>query len=104
MAVPKAKKKPTKPLRTFAEIKAFVTKEVHKAVKMTNYLNIAIMVMNMHVLHGWGHKEIGDFLEAHLSLMAELADGRTTLWKLLKQVEDETGYDIKKLVDEAYEK
>lgn len=105
MSIPRAKKskKPKNPLLTLAQIKVFVKAEVHKAVRMANYLNIAIMVLNMNTLHGWGHKRIGAFLEAHLSLMSEIADGRMTTWELLKLVKDRTGYDIKELVDETYE-
>ena len=94
MAVPKAKKKKKsdikKPSKTPFEI-----------VKMANYVNIAAIVRTLYTVYGWREKRIANFLESHLALLSEVQT--FGVWQMIKDTEELTGVDVKKLFDEICE-
>lgn len=71
-------------------------------VMKTNYLNMAIMIRNMYTIYGYRTKRLAKLVEAHLALMAEVADGRITVDQAVKDCKDLTGIDVAKMIDELY--
>ena len=94
MAVPrsKKKKKPEKdrPAKTPLDI-----------VKMSNYVNIAALVRTLWTVYGWREKRIAAFLEAHLALLSEVTHFGVN--QMIKDTEEMTGINVKKLFDEICE-
>ena len=94
MAVPRSKKKKKperhRPAKTPFEI-----------VKMANYVNIAALVRTLWTVYGWREKRIAYFLESHLALLNEI--GRISAVQFIKDTEELTGVDVKKLFDEICE-
>lgn len=88
MSIPRAKKK-TKPQRKSPDY-----------VRLSNYLNLAIVIRTLWTVYGWRSKRIADFLGAYLALMMEVADKRSSVWQEVNDCKDLTGIDVKQLLDE----
>lgn len=90
----KSKKKGIhKPVRTPFEI-----------VKVTNYLNLAIMVRCLYTVFDWQREQLDEFMEAYLALMQETADHRVSIKQSIKDTKELTGIDVEKLLDESCER
>ena len=94
MAVPKAKKKKKPPMHQPAKTPLDI-------VKMANYVNLASLVRTLWTVYGWREKRIAYFLEAHLSLLQEATSFGVN--QLIRDTEEMTGVDVKKLFDEICE-
>lgn len=68
-------------------------------VRECNCLHIAFVVRQLHA-YGWRKKRINDFLGGYMSLLDEVVDHRLSVNGAIKDAEDVTGIDIRKLVDE----
>lgn len=71
-------------------------------VKTTNYVNMAIMCLNLWDVYGWRQKRINDFFEAYVALLGETADNRMSTWGFINYCHEKTGIDVVKLVDQMY--
>ena len=50
--------------------------------------------------YGWRKKRINDFLDGYMSLLDEVVDHRRSINSAIKDAEEVSGIDIRKLVDE----
>ena len=91
-------KKPKKPV---ADRPA---KSPNEIVSTTNYLNLAIMVRVLYMCYGWRKKRLGDFCEAYLALMREIADGRSKVNQFIRDTISLTGVNVVRLIDEVAER
>ena len=96
MAVPKAKKK--KPAQHHRP-----TKTPFEIVKMTNYLNLAVMIRTLYTVYGWRNKRLGNFIEAYIALLEEVGQGNSVNG-LIRDTKDLTGIDVKAFLDEIWGK
>lgn len=94
--VAKAKKKKKsanhRPARTPFEI-----------VKVTNYLNLAIMVRTLATVYDWSREQLDEFMESYLALMQETADHRVSIKQSIQDTKDITGIDVAELLDKSCE-
>lgn len=91
-AKPKKKKETHRPTKTPFEI-----------VKLTNYLNLAVMVRTLYHVHGWRKKRLLYFVECYVALIQEIVDNRSGVHEFIKDTKELTGIDVVKLLDEVYE-
>lgn len=77
-------------------------KDPFEIVKLSSYLNMAVVVRTMWTVYAWKSKRIAGFIESYLSLMQEVADGRRTVKDEIEDCLSLTGVDVKKLIDELY--
>lgn len=71
-----------------------------RTIQMCNHLHLAIIVRTLWMVYGWRHEELGEFLEAYLSLFAELVDNRTTVKEFVTDTTELTNIDVVKMLDE----
>lgn len=71
-----------------------------QTIQKTNHLHLAIIVRTLWMVYGWRHEQLGEFLEAYLSLFAELADRRTTIKEFVEDTTELTNIDVVRLLDE----
>ena len=81
--------------------------EIHKPaatpyeiVKQTNYVNSAAMVRTLYHVYGWREKRIQDFFDSYIALMQEIFDKRSTVRQFIKDTEELTGFNVKRLLDD----
>ena len=88
-------KKPKKPLSDRP------TKTPLMYVTQTNYVNLAIMVRVMYMCYGWRKKRLDNLCEAYVALIEEFGSRRSTATQFVRDTEELTGIDVKKLLDDA---
>lgn len=79
------------------------TKTPFEIVKVTNYLNLAVMVRCLVTVFDWNKEKIDEFMKAYLALMQETADHRVSIKKSIKDTEELTGINVKELLDKICE-
>lgn len=72
-------------------------------VKLTNQLNLALVVRNLHDEYGWTKEQIDEFIGGYIGLMVECYDGRSTVNDMIRQTTELTGIDVRGLIDEVME-
>lgn len=95
MAVPKAKK-PKKPVDKEYKERSLMT------IKLTNYLNLAVMVRSLYTVYGWRKTRLAKFVECYCLLMEEVVDKRSGVEQFIKDTTKVTGIDVRKFLDEVY--
>ena len=91
--IPKAKK-PKKPATHRP------TKTPFDYVKMTNYLNLAVIVRVLWTVYGWRSQRVWNFIEAYVTLMEEVCDKRSGVESFIRDTKEMTGIDVRELLDE----
>lgn len=92
MTVPRTKKK-KKPQKSNWEY-----------VKQTTYLNLAIVIRELYTVNGFTKAQIDEFLEGYVALMDEMDGRRNTVAGIIRDTKDLTGIDVKKVLDEVFER
>lgn len=72
-------------------------------VKVTNYLNLAVMVRCLATVFDWDREKLDEFMEAYLALMQETADHRVSIKQSINDTKEITGIDVKELLDKSCE-
>ena len=82
-------------------------KEIHKEtktpyvyVKMTNYLNMAVIIRTLYMVYGWREKRLAKFIESYVSLMEEIMDHRNTVNNFIAETTELTGIDVEDIFND----
>lgn len=70
-------------------------------VRLTNYLNLAVIVRTLYMVYGWREKRIRGFLESYVVLMQEISDHRSSVNEFIADTLQLTGIDVMELLEEA---
>lgn len=77
------------------------TKTPFAYVKLTNYLNLAVMVRTLYMVYGWRSVRLARFLESYVALMQEITDHRSSVNEFIKDTEELTGIDVTEFFEEV---
>lgn len=78
--------------------------EIARAVMNANYVCMATTVRTLKSEFGFGEKRLKQFSESYMVLVQECADHRSGPRQAVKEAQELTGIDVKKWVDEAFQR
>lgn len=61
------------------------------------------MVRTLATVYDWDKEQIDEFMESHMALLQEISDHRTNIKQFVKDTEELTKVNIRKLIDKTCE-
>ncbi len=92
MAVPRAKKKK----------KNGPQKSIDDYIHDATYLQVSVMIRNLMTAFDFSKEKMVEVLEGHVALLDEIYDHNNTVKGAIKDADELSGLDTKKLVDDVF--